>query len=255
MRITFVGTADAFNAAGRNHSAYLIESPGCAPLMIDFGATSLAGLRKLGREPAEIGAFAITHLHGDHVGGFPFLFIDSMYNVARTMPLVILGPRFTPERLERALRVAYGRVADEPMPGGIEVRELIAGAEVELAGYSVRGFLAAHMEPPDEPLCLRVRDPAGTSIAFSGDTEICGGLFDAADGTDLLVAECTQLAPPTGRHITWEHWKKELPSIGAKRVVLSHLGADVRAAIPRLLAEAPKNVRLSFADDGMIVDL
>src|SRR5262245_31134649 len=127
MRITFVGTGDAFNSAGRNHSAYLVESPGCPPLMIDFGATSLAGLRKLGREPSEIGAFVITHLHGDHVGGFPFLFIDSMYNVTRSTPLSILGPRFTQERLENALRVAYGRVADEPVPGGVEVRELIAG--------------------------------------------------------------------------------------------------------------------------------
>src|SRR5262245_29957582 len=134
MLVTFIGTADAFNSAGRNHSAYLVESPGCAPLMIDFGATSLAGLKKLGREPAEIGAFLITHLHGDHIGGFPFLFIDSMYNVKRTTPLSIAGPLHTKARIEEQLRIAYGRVADEVVPGGVDVRELRAGSSAEING-------------------------------------------------------------------------------------------------------------------------
>ena len=47
----------------------------------------------------------------------------------------------------------------------------------------------------------------------------------------------------------------KLTEVGAKRVLLTHLGTPVRAKIPELLAEAPAGVDVSFADDGMIVEL
>jgi ribonuclease BN (tRNA processing enzyme) len=97
--------------------------------------------------------------------------------------------------------------------------------------------------------------PTGQVVAFSGDTAMCDGLFAAADGADLLVAECSCLAAPCGRHCTWEEWREALPRVGAKRVLLTHLGQKVRASVARLLADAPPGVDLAFADDGMIVTL
>src|SRR5438270_443475 len=67
MRLTIVGSADAFNAVGRSHSCYLLEGAE-RPLMVDFGATALSALRRLGREPTDLGGLALTHLHGDHIG-------------------------------------------------------------------------------------------------------------------------------------------------------------------------------------------
>lgn len=251
MRITFIGTGDAFNSAGRNHSCYLIESTGSPAAMIDFGATSLAALRQRGREPTEIELFLVTHLHGDHVGGFPFLFIDAMYHRRRSTPLLIVGPAGTEARVREFLRIAYGRVADEPVPGGVEIREILPGETVNIFGYQISGFAAAHMDPPEKPLCLRIRDGEGKIAAFSGDTELCPGLFEAAAGADLLVAECTQMAPPSGRHITWQQWEEAHLRTGAKRLILSHLGADVRAASNSLA----KTFAVEFADDGLIVEI
>jgi hypothetical protein len=57
-RLTVVGSSDAFNAAGRCHSCYLLEGDGAGPLMIDFGATALYALRKIGRSAAEVRGFA-----------------------------------------------------------------------------------------------------------------------------------------------------------------------------------------------------
>jgi ribonuclease BN (tRNA processing enzyme) len=251
VRITFVGTGDAFNSAGRNHSCYLIESTGCPPVMIDFGATALAALRQRGREPTEISAFVITHLHGDHIGGFPFLFIDAMYNMRRATPLLIVGPAGIKERVMEFLRIAYGRVANEPVPGGVEIREILPGESADIFGYQVRAFAAAHMDPPEQPLCLRITDGAGTIAAFSGDTELCPGLYEAAAGADVLIAECTQMKPPSGRHITWQHWEEAHPRSGAKRLILSHLGADVREASKSLAEKYP----VEFADDGWVVEI
>ena len=84
---------------------------------------------------------------------------------------------------------------------------------------------------------------------------MCDGLRDAARGVDLLVAECTGMRPPSGKHCTWADWTAELPTIGARRVLLTHLGAEVRQAIDRLLAEAPAGPELAFADDGLVLDV
>jgi ribonuclease BN (tRNA processing enzyme) len=77
----------------------------------------------------------------------------------------------------------------------------------------------------------------------------------AALGADLLVAECSCLAPPCGRHCTWEDWREVLPRVGSKRVLLTHLGREVRAKSAELLAEAPPGVDVAFADDGLVIDI
>ncbi|MCK6548958.1 MBL fold metallo-hydrolase [Myxococcota bacterium] len=253
MLLTVVGSADAFNASGRAHSSYLLQGEGLGTLMIDFGGTSLQALRRLGRSPRDVDALALTHLHGDHVGGLPFLFIDAMYNELRERPLSIVGPIHTRARFEALFRDTYGSVAERPRPFGTTITELLPGAAADVAGLSIEAFAAVHMDPPDQPLCLRITGPAGRVVAFSGDTELCDGLFAAAEGADLLVAECTALAPPAGRHSTWADWREALPRVGAKRVLFSHLGSDVRAKIPELLAEAPPSPEIAFADDGLVV--
>lgn len=253
MRLTVVGSSDAFNSLGRSHSCYLLEAAGAGPIMIDFGATALAALRRLGREPTELAGIALTHLHGDHIGGFAFLLIDGMYNAVRRAPLPIVGPVLAAEKIDGIFRAAYGGLADEPRPYATEVRELAPGGSAELAGFRIDGFAAEHMDPPDRPLCLRIA-AGGKSVAFSGDTQMCPGLLAAGDGADLLVAECSALAPPAGRHCTWLDWREKLPLIGARRVLLTHLGRAVRERAAELLAELPAGLDVGFADDGLVID-
>lgn len=255
MRLTVVGSADAFNAGGRRHSCYLLEGDGLGPLMVDFGATALMGLRQLGRNASDIKGFAFTHLHGDHVGGYPFLVIDGMFHDVRREVLDVVGPAGVERRLCRVLEAAYGDIATRDRPYDTQMRELFPGGTAELVGAKIHAFAAEHMDPPEVPLCLRIEAPDGKSIAFSGDTAMCDGLLSAADGADLLVAECSCLAHPCGRHCTWEEWLQVLPDVKAKRVLLTHLGTTVRQNVERLLAEAPPGVDLAFADDGLIVDV
>jgi ribonuclease BN (tRNA processing enzyme) len=232
MRLSVIGSADAFNSGGRGHSCYVLESEGLGKMMIDFGPTALAGLRRAGFSPRDLSAIALTHLHGDHAGGLPFLFIDALFNDRRLEPLPLLGPTRTRETIDALVDATYADISSDLSQLSLEISELLPGERSELSGYVVRGFAADHMKPPHRPLCLRVTDPAGVSVAFSGDTRLCPGLLEAADGATLLVAECTRLAPPAGHHCTWEEWKVALPGVRAKAVLFKHLGADVRERLP-----------------------
>jgi ribonuclease BN (tRNA processing enzyme) len=223
--------------------------------MVDFGPTALAGLRGAGVRPRELSAVVLTHLHGDHAGGLPFLLIDALFNDKRREPLKLVGPSRTRVVLDALVDATYADVRADVAGMALEISELLPGEVCDVSGYTVRGFAADHMKPPHRPLCLRISDPRGVTVAFSGDTRLCPGLFEAAEDADLLVAECTRLAPPAGHHTTWEEWKAALPRVTSKAVLLTHLGADVRERLPGLELEVDGTVPVSFADDGMIIEL
>jgi ribonuclease BN (tRNA processing enzyme) len=250
VKLTIIGSADAFNGAGRGHSCYLVEG-GEGPVMVDFGATALSSLKRWGRRPEEVRGLLFTHLHGDHIGGLPFLIIDAMFRASRSEPLDVLGPVGTQERIESLLQLTYGPVADFPRRYETQIREIRPDQRVEWLGLQVEAFAADHMDPPEVPLCLRVSNAEGT-VAFSGDTSMCAGLRAAIEGVDLAIVECTGLRHPIGRHCAWTDWAPILHELNARQLVFSHLGEEVRAAAERGELTAPPDRPIAFADDGMV---
>src|SRR5258706_401801 len=92
VRIRFVGSGDSFGSGGRFQTCILVDGPG-SRFAVDFGASSLIALAQQGIEHNSIDAIVLTHLHGDHAAGVPFLLIDAMLAARRTRPLTIAGPR------------------------------------------------------------------------------------------------------------------------------------------------------------------
>src|SRR5213592_4522704 len=87
MDVTVVGSGDAFGSGGRFQTCIAVGSQ----VLIDRGATSLTALRQQHMDPNEIDTIVITHLHGDHFGGLPFLILDGQFR-HRTNDLTVVGP-------------------------------------------------------------------------------------------------------------------------------------------------------------------
>src|ERR1700724_3672604 len=88
MRIQFLGSGDAFGSGGRFNTCFLVENKAGA-FLIDCGASSLIAMRKYGIDPNCIDTVFISHLHGDHFGGLPFLILDAQFYSRRTTPLTV----------------------------------------------------------------------------------------------------------------------------------------------------------------------
>jgi ribonuclease BN (tRNA processing enzyme) len=221
MRVTALGSGDAFCSAGRGHTCWLVDDER-GTFAVDFGGTALAALKRLDRDPDEVSGIHFTHLHGDHTGGWPFFLVDAVYRARRTRPLLVTGPPGTKDRLQALWAACYAAAAERPLPFALEVRELEPGDRLELLGRPVRVFHAPHMSPPQVALSMRIG-----GVAFTGDTSaIPEGL---CDGAQLLCAECTLLGESSDTHLGWKTLREKLP--GVPRILLGHLGSDARAGI------------------------
>jgi len=215
MKVTALGTADALCSSGRGNTAWLVDDAR-GSYAVDFGPTALLALRKLGRDPEELDAVHFTHLHGDHIAGWPFLLLG-----ARTRPLLTSGPPGARDRLHALWAACYADASERPLPFALTVIELQPGESRELCNRQVTAFRAQHMGPRHVALSLRI-----DGIAFSGDTsELAGGL---CDGAKLLCCECAHAVPGKRKHLDWETLRDNLPEV--PRILIAHLGEDARRA-------------------------
>ena len=104
LTVRFAGSGDSFGSGGRFQTCIVVDGPR-SRFAIDFGASSLIALAQQGIDHNSLDAILLTHLHGDHCGGVPFLLIDAMLGARRTRPLVIAGPRDLQPRMD-AIREA-----------------------------------------------------------------------------------------------------------------------------------------------------
>src|SRR5215831_10091708 len=123
MRLTIVGSGDAFGSGGRFHTCFWIETAK-ATLLIDCGASSPVALKRRGLDFARVDGVVLSHLHGDHFGGLPFLLLDAQLVTRRERPLLIAGPPGTQARIEAALEVLFPRAATNQWRFALEFVEI-----------------------------------------------------------------------------------------------------------------------------------
>jgi ribonuclease BN (tRNA processing enzyme) len=238
ITVTFVGSGDAFGSGGRLQTCILVASAEVR-FALDFGTTSLVGLRRLGIDPNSIDGVIVTHLHGDHCGGIPFLLLDAMLGARRTTPLTILGPAGTREHLQRLQDALFPGSAEMVPRFPLEFSEIRPGEPLEWSGVQISAVAARHTRQTN-PLAVRV-GLGDKTMAYTGDGELTAALAGLVEGVDLLVAECYFYDKPVKWHLNYP----DIAGLSAKRLVLTHMHENMLAHVEQVVE--------TCAHDGLVL--
>ena len=186
MEITFLGSSNAFASEGRAFSSFLVDGK----YQFDTPPTLLPQLKKLKVPLAEIEVIFISHAHGDHFVGLPFLLLEYVYMTPRTTDLHIVGPPGCEEWLEDfSARVyknirqdaGYRRIYHDANPGTVQTAGPLEFEAFSMNHVKADGLLAMGYR-------VRIGDK---TIAYTGDTMFCEEVVQLGDGSDVYVVDCT----------------------------------------------------------------
>lgn len=233
LTVQFVGSGDAFGSGGRLQTCISIMGVN-GHLIVDCGASSLIGMRKINLDLNSVDVIAITHFHGDHSSGLAFFLYHEIKVSRRKRPLTIAGPAGIKDHCQALMSLLF--------PGA---EKLVAGFELNFAElqhfnvhyfeqFSIKALPACH-SPETNPssVVIQFNDK---KIIYTGDTGWTDHLASELKGTDLLIAECYKLSGNIATHLTHEVLERNVKDKFDGRVILTHPSQEVLKEMNYLFA-------------------
>ncbi len=219
FKLQFLGAGDTFCNGGRANQAILCRSNGCT-FLLDCGPTTPYQAQRLDVDLSGLDAIFLTHIHGDHVLGFPLVVLHLQYVLGRTRPLTVFTPPGGEDVPMKLLQLVFPDVVGRGMHFDLDVKAVEPnGSPFDFNSLTVRAFPMNHSIPVNG---YRF-DSLERSVAISGDTMPCDGLVELADGVDLLVTECSY--PETideVPHTSLEQLIAQREKLNARRIAVVH---------------------------------
>jgi ribonuclease BN (tRNA processing enzyme) len=222
----------------------LVEADG-RRFLVDCGASAMIAMRRYGVNPSEIGLILLSHLHGDHFAGVPFVILDGQLVSRRTEPLTIVGPPGTEQRVKQAMENMFPGSADAERRFRVEIVEFDLDSESRFDDVVVRPFEVRHV-CGGPALALRI-ECGGKVLAYSGDTEWTEALLDVASGADLFVVEAYFFDKRVKYHLDYATLSANRDRLGARRTVVTHMSAEMLGRLDELDCE--------YAEDGKVIEI
>lgn len=247
MKLTIVGSGDAFGSGGRFNACYHVRTSKTA-FLVDCGASSIVALNRAGLATNDITTIFISHLHGDHFGGLPFILIDAQHPSKRRTPLTLAGPPGLEERFIALAEAMFQGATKVQRAFELSFVEIEPGAApVDINGISARGLPMKH-ESGAPSLSLRLEADGG-ALAYSGDSGWTENVVDIGRGADLYLLECYQYDMKLPMHMDYETIAANSGVFDARRIVLTHMH-DLMLAH----ADEVDRSRFILAEDGLVID-
>jgi ribonuclease BN (tRNA processing enzyme) len=246
VSVTVLGAGDAFASRGRFQAGYVVDGGGLRILM-DAGPTLLPSMKRLGLNPADLDVVLISHLHGDHFCGLPFLILEYLYETPRQRPLTLAGPPGLKERTWALFRGMYPDSDTEELARYLDFVELEPARTQQVGGVlEVQSIRTPHTVK-DLSLAFRI-NVGGKAIAFSGDTGWTDELISLSAASDLFLCECTYFDQPSlDFHISYKHFITQRHRFSTHHLVLTHIGREV--------LDREQEVTLEMANDGTVIEV
>ncbi|NIO07223.1 MAG: MBL fold metallo-hydrolase [Deltaproteobacteria bacterium] len=193
FRVTLLGTGGPPPLLDRFGPSTLLEA-GDEKFLFDAGRGAMQRLFQLKIPFSAITGLFLTHLHSDHVVGFPDLWLTGWINQewgGRQVPLPVWGPRETKEMMSH-LQNAYQfdiRIRTHYQKEGVKIiaEEFTGGVVYENNGLKIIAFEVDHGRV--KPAYGYRIDYGGRSVVLSGDTRLNENVIRFSQGVDLLVHE------------------------------------------------------------------
>jgi ribonuclease BN (tRNA processing enzyme) len=243
VELTFLGSGDAFGSGGRFQACVHVRA-GPTRFVIDCGASSLVAMKRFGADPSAVETVLLSHLHGDHFGGLPFLVLDGQF-ARRAGTLRVAGPPGVEARVRDAMEVLFPGSSRVARAFALDFLELPERRETRLGCLTVTAYPVVH--PSGAPaFALRVA-VAGRVIGYSGDTEWTESLVEAARGADVFVCEAYFFEKRVKYHLDWRTVREHRDRLECRRLILTHMSEDLLRRLPLDGVEC--------AEDGLTVTL
>jgi len=222
LQLTFIGSGNAFSPAGLCCNGFVVNDR----FLFEAPPQALSSLNHVGIDPNELDAVVISHHHGDHFLGLPFLLLHWRWQ-GRKKPVTIVGPTGT-EALARD-------ISEKVFPGvlsqvnyDLQWVEGEGGDHLLLKGLEIEPHTVQHDEGLNMSLGYSCR-VGPRRFAYTGDTRLCDAVFDLAKGQELLVSEC---ASRTGVVPVHMNLVDDMPLVHAAlpsgaAMILTHIAPDV----------------------------
>jgi ribonuclease BN (tRNA processing enzyme) len=244
MQLQFIGCGDAFGSGGRTNTCFHVTGHH-VNFLIDCGASSLPALKRQGIARDDIDLVLITHFHGDHFGGLPFLLLDAQFD-RRTRPLVIAGPEGIETRLKQVMEALFENSSKTQQRFDLSVVALRPELPRSFGAVNVTPFPVVHGESGGPFLAYRI-EAEDRVIAYTADTEWTDTLIPLGRDADLLIAEAYTYDKPVKNHLSLKTLEANLAEIKPKRLVLTHMSDDMLGRLDTLAH--------ATANDGMVVEI
>jgi len=274
IKVTLLGTGTPAPVMNRFGPSILVEAGG-QKFLFDAGRGALQRLTQIKARWQDVDGVFLTHLHSDHLVGFPDLWLTGwIVGSGRDRPLNVWGPRGTKQMmslLERTYEydIRIRLYDDKSSPDGIVIlaEDIGEGVVFEKAGVKITAFEVDH-KPIKPAFGYRV-DYGGRSVVLSGDTRVSENLIRYAQGVDVLIHEVVAPAafqrvgdPPErtksriAHHTTPEEAGGVFSKVKPRLAVYSHIGppnATEQDLIPptRTTYSGP----LELGEDLMVVEV
>ncbi|MFN3402843.1 MAG: MBL fold metallo-hydrolase [Cytophagaceae bacterium] len=238
-KVLVLGSGDAFGSFGHMQSGYFIK--GEKGILLDCGPTIMYALNRASVTTEDIDIIVLSHFHGDHYAGIPFLLLEAALVSKRTKPLTIISPEGGEEKIKKLFELLY--------PGMEEVFRIL---QLEFLAYNgkdemlfpdlvIRTYPVSHT-PQTLPHGIKIfyHDKC---IGYSGDTGWNDNLIEIADNTDLFLCECNYYGIRSESHLNYIELKEKLPLFNSKRVILTHIGKEMFLNISQVEHEVADDLK------------
>ncbi|MDQ4490580.1 MBL fold metallo-hydrolase [Sinomonas sp. ASV486] len=233
MKLTIVGCSGSFPGPSSPASCYLVTANDGERdwrILLDLGSGALGVLQRY-LDLSDLDGVLLSHLHPDHCMDLTGLHVAVHWDpsgwTAGRVP--VWGPAATKKRITTALDMQPEMDLDDDF----EFHHWTAGEPIVFGPFRFEAYAARH--PIAEAYALRIEcsEPDGAGglerrvLAYSGDTDTCQGLVDAAVDADLFLCEAAYHEGRDdaieGVHLTGLRAGQAARDADAKRLLLTHL--------------------------------